>query len=39
MCKEVMYSQNSDFRQKTMVLTKRPSSGVRFQNNMKAKGE
>ena len=29
MCKEVMYSQNSDFLQKTMSLTKRPSSGVR----------
>ena len=39
MCKEVMYSQNWDFRQKTMALTKRPSSGVRLQNNMKAKGE
>ena len=39
MCKEVMYSQNSDFRQKTMALTKRPSSGVRLQNYMKAKGE
>ena len=39
MCKEVMYSQNSDFRQKTMTLTKRPSSGVRLQYNMKAKGE
>ena len=39
MFKEVMYSHNSDFRQKTMALTKRPSSGVRLQNNMKAKGE
>ena len=39
MCKEVMYSQNSDFQQKTIALTKRPSSGVRLQNNMKAKGE
>ena len=39
MCKEVMYSQNTDIRQKTMPLTKRPSSGVRLQNNMKAKGE
>ena len=39
MCKDVMYSQNSDFRQKTMALTNRPSSGVRLQNNMKAKGK
>ena len=39
MCKEVMYLQNSDFLRKTMALTKRPSSGVRLQNNMKAKGE
>ena len=39
MCKEVMYSRKSDFRQKTMTLTKRLSSGVRLQNNMKAKGE
>ena len=39
MCKGVMYSQNSNIRQKTMALTKRPSSGVRLQNNMKAKGE
>ena len=39
MSKEVEYSQNSDFRQKTMVLTKQPSSGVRFQNNIKAKDE
>ena len=39
MCKEVIYSQNSNFRQKTMALTKRPSSGVRLQNNMKAKGD
>ena len=38
MCKEVMYSQKSDFRQKTTALTKRPSSGVRLQNNIKAKG-
>ena len=39
MCEEVMYSLNSDIRQKTMALTKRPSSGVRLQNNMKAKDE
>ena len=39
MCKEVMYSQNLDFRQKTMALTKRQSSGVRLQNHIKAKGE
>ena len=39
MCTEVMYSQNSDFRQKTMTLTKRQSSGIRLQNNMKAKGK
>ena len=39
MCEEVMHSHNSDFRQMTMALTKRPSSGVRLQNNMKAKGE
>ena len=39
MCKEVMYSQNSGFRQKIMALTKRQSSGVRLQNNIKAKGE
>ena len=39
MCKEVMYSRNSDFWQKTMALTNRPSSGVRLQNNMRAKGE
>ena len=39
MRKEVMYSRNSDFRQKTMTLTKRLPSGVRLQNNMKAKGE
>ena len=39
MCKEVMYSQNSDFRQNTMALMKRPTSGVRLQNDMKAKGE
>ena len=38
MCKDVMYSQNSDFRQKTIALTKRPSSGERLKNNMKAKG-
>ena len=39
MCKEVMYSQNLDFRQSTMALPKRPSSGVRLQNNMTAKGK
>ena len=39
MRKEVMHSQYSDFRQKTMALTKRPSSWVRLQNNMKARGE
>ena len=39
MCKAVMYSQNSNFRPNTMALRKRPSSGVRLQNNMKAKGE
>ena len=39
MCKEVMYSQNSDFRQKTMALTKRRLNVVRLQNNMKTKGE
>ena len=39
MCKEVLYSQNSYFLQKTIALTKRPSSGVGLQNNIKAKGE
>ena len=39
MCKEVMYSQNSDFRQKAMAWTKRSSSGVRLQNNIKAETE
>ena len=39
MCKEVMYLQNLDFQQKTTTLTKRPSRGVRLQNNMKAKSE
>ena len=39
MCKEVIYSQNSNFRQKTIALMKRPPSGVRLQNNMKSKGE
>ena len=39
MCKEVMYSQNLDFQQKTMALTNRPSGEVRLQNNTKAKGE
>ena len=34
MCKEVIYSQNSDIRQKTMALTKLLSSEVRFQNDM-----
>ena len=34
-----MYSQKSNFRQKTIALMKPPSSGVRLQNNMKAKGE
>ena len=32
MCKEVIYLKNSDFQQKTMALTNRPSSGVRLQN-------
>ena len=39
MCKEVIYSQNSNFRQKTMALTKLTSSRIRLQNNMLAKGE
>ena len=34
MWKEVIYSQNSNFRQKTMAWTKRPSSGVRLQTNV-----
>ena len=32
--KEVIYSQNSDFWQKTLALTTIVSSGVRLQNNM-----
>ena len=39
MCKDVIYNRNSDLRQKTMLLTKRPSSGVNLQNNMKSNGE
>ena len=39
MCKEVIYSQNSNLWEKTKALTKRPSSWIRLQNNIKANGE
>ena len=41
MCKEVNLNvlTKFGFPDNTMPLTKRPSSGIRLQNNMKAKGE